>query len=392
VGTALEAGYELGALALCFVALALLLVAKDVFGGLLRAIDFSFFGARPLHGLVTGAENAVIGALDEAIKGVERRAAQFESGLIDSLALLIAVPLLLGLGVKGALEYLWNHALRPVIHSITDTIRAAANSALTKVEALEKTVATNVGAAERYAREHALSALTDAESYVDTQLRAAEGTLRRDIAAAKDKAEGYADLAVSRLRAAEDAAVAGAVALAGAAKTAGLEAAQAAEQAAERAAGSALAQSEAAAAKALAEAEAAARVALAGVRGIAVGAADDLATIERDLGALGVAGLIAAIPALATLVHAIATEAGLDSAACRRKVKGICGTDPLAWEELLLGLAALGFGFNLAEVAEAAARGIGEAGGLLAEVASVPGDALERVGRAIGEVTAALAA
>jgi hypothetical protein len=57
----------------------------------------------------------------------KRRRPHFESGLIDAFGLLIAIPLLLALGTKAAFEYLWNAALRPLIHSIADPIRTLAS-------------------------------------------------------------------------------------------------------------------------------------------------------------------------------------------------------------------------------------------------------------------------
>lgn len=346
----LEGGYDLAALSALYIAIGCLVIVAAVVDAVASAFDFSLFGYRPLHSIATGLHNAAVGALDGAIKDLEKVAAGFESGLIDSFGLLIAIPLLLGLGIKAALEYFWSSALRPVIHSITDTIRTTATAALSKVVGLEGAIASNLSAAEAYARGRATAAIATAEAYVESRIGAAEATLRGDIAGALSAAEGYADVAVSKLRAAEDAAVAGAVAIAAEAKAAGLAAAAAAEAGAERAAGSALAQSEAAAARALAEAQAAGAAALGAVSGLATGALDDLATIEGDLGALGTAGLIAAIPALATLVRAIATEAGLESAACRSKVKGICGTDPSAWAGLLEGALLLTGALSLREL------------------------------------------
>jgi hypothetical protein len=369
LATALEAGYDLGAVALCFVAIALLLSAKGIVALVAKVLDFSIFGLRPLHGIATALENSVIGALDDAIRGVEKATAKFLSGLIDAFGMLIAIPALLAVGTKAGLEYLWNSALRPTIHSIADPIRTTANKAIARVTALEAAVDADVDRLERYAREHAASAVTTAEAYVDSRLSGLRAAIGQDIGAAIGTAERYADEAVGRLRAAEDAAIATAAGLALAAKAAGLEAAALAEQAAERAAGSALAQSEAAAARALAEAQAAGQAALDTVRGIAVGAADDLASIEGGLGALGVAGLIAAIPALGTLVNTIATESGLENAACRSKVKGICGTDPTAWGDLLGGLAVLGIAFNLRELVELAEPVIAELAPVIAKVA-----------------------
>ena len=204
----LEGGYDLGALALLGLALGALLLTKGLVSAIAGIFDFSVFGYRPLHGIAVSLENGVVGALDDAIKGVEKVAAGFLSGLIDAFGLLIAIPLLLGLGVKAALEYLWNSALRPLIHSITDTIRNVAGQALAKATALEGTVAADLAAAERYARDHATAALADAEAYVETRLATALHTVTGEIGAGVTAAERYADQAVSKLRSAEDAAVA----------------------------------------------------------------------------------------------------------------------------------------------------------------------------------------
>jgi hypothetical protein len=86
--------------------------------------------------------------------------------------------------------------------------------------------------------------------------------------------------------------------------------------------------------------------AIASARAIAVGAEDALHVIEHNLTAAELAALIASIPALNTLLHAIATEAGLDQPGCRAKVKQTCGTGDLQWAQLLLGLAAMGLLFD----------------------------------------------
>lgn len=366
---ALEAGYDLGAIMLCLLALGLLYAAKGLVAGVAKVFDKSIFGYRPFHFIAVDLENAVVSALDDAIKGVERATAKFASGLIDALGLLIAIPLLLGLGVKAALEYLWNAALRPVIHSIVDPVRTIASKAQRTVDDLADTVAANVGRAEDFARARAGEALRSAKAYVESRLEAAAGELRRDIAAALSTAERYADEAVSKLRAAEDAAVANAVHLASAALAAGEAAAAAALRTAEGEIVAAEREAEAAAASALAASDALGKAALEAVRSIAVTAEDELRVIEGAVGAAGTAALVAAIPALATLVRAIATEAGLENAECRGKVKGICGTNPKAWEGFLAGLTAFGLAFSLEQLYEVARPLVDELAGVISEAA-----------------------
>lgn len=205
---AVEAGYDLGGIALCLLALGALLAVKGMVQAVAGVFDVSILGFHPLRGIANALESSIVGALDDAIKSTERLLARFLSGLIDSFGLLLALPALGILGTKAALEYLWNHALRPLIHSITNGIKATADQALAKVTALEGTVAADLDAAERYARERASSALTSAEAYVDTKIAGAISTLRQAIAEAIGEAERYADQAIGRLRSAEDAAIA----------------------------------------------------------------------------------------------------------------------------------------------------------------------------------------
>jgi hypothetical protein len=369
VATALEAGYDLGALALCFVAIALLLAAKGLVQAVAGLFDFSVFGVRPLHSLAAGLENHVLGALNDAIAGVERAATSFVSGLIDSFGMLIALPALAILGTKAALSYLWNTALDPRIDRVTASIKATANAAATRLETLTDVVAADLARAENFARDRATAALSSAKAYVESRIEGALAALRADIAAALATAESYADQAVSRLRAAEDSAIANAVGLAVAAEQAGKAAAAAALATAEGDIAAGVSAAEAAAAGALAASDAAGKAALDVVRSVAVTAEQDIASVLGDLDARTVAALIASIPALATIVHAIATEAGLENAECRSKVKGICGTDASSWLGLLAGLAAVGAGFDLRALAGLANEVVRDVAGVVKELA-----------------------
>lgn len=354
MGAALEAGYDLGGIALCVVALALLLATKGLVQAVAGVLNVSIFGVRPFGSIANALENHVVAALNTAIRGVESITARFLSGLIDAFGMLIAIPILLGLGVKAALQYMWNHALRPVIRSITDPIADKADQAVARLNTLSRTVVEYRADAEAYARGRANAAIDVAEAYVDRHVDALGRELGGVIGESLAAAERYADQAVAKLRGAEDAAVAGAVGLAAEAKAAGLHAAELAVAEAESVAGRALTEAEKRIASAAAESQAAGQAALAGVRGIAVDVGDELHGIEGAFGAAGLAALVASIPAIATLVQTIAVETGLENAECRGKVKGICGTDPSAWGELLGGLVAVGFAFNLRELYEVA--------------------------------------
>lgn len=394
----LDAGIDLTAIAACFVAIGFLLLVKAFVSGMLKFMDVGIGPWHPFHGITTKAENAITGAINAAVQGLEAQATKFEAGLVDAFTLIVGIPLLLAVALRDLLLYLWNTALSGYVHSVTDPIRDAASSALTRVGNLAGTVADNLTKAYHYADNAASNAYADAQAYASKWIDHAVSVLNDNIDAALSTAERYADTAVSKLRAAEDAAVAQAVGIAVDAKNAGINAAASALQTAEgytdaakgaaiaaaagalttaesytdaakqvalQAAGGALATAEheaaiaANAAQAGAEAFAAQAAgavssALDQVRSVAVGAADDLHTIEGSYGALGLAALIASIPALATLTNAIATETGLENEDCRKKVKGICATPSNVWSELLGGLAAVGFAFSLAELAEVA--------------------------------------
>lgn len=75
----------------------------------------------------------------------------------------------------------------------------------------------------------------------------------------------------------------------------------------------------------------------------------EFARVWDQLGKLPLEKLLqglAAAGAAAALVNLIASEAGLDSAECRGKVKNICATDPAGWAQLLetLALGAIAWG------------------------------------------------
>lgn len=322
---ALEGGFDLAGLALCFVALALLLVVRDVVSTVVGALDFSVFGVRPLHGLASGAQNAIVGAFNAAIKQVERVAAGFENGLIDSFGMLIAIPALLFLGVKAALEYLWHHALRPLVHDIVDPVSDVADEARTKAKAAAAAAAAAVTTAENYADGVGARAVDDAAAFT-----------RREIAAAVATTERYADQAVATLRDAENAAIASVAQIASAAEG---------------------------------EAAAAVSAAIDAARAVAIPVEHELDALDAYIKSLGLTALVAAVPALATLLSRVLAETGLENEECRTKVKGICGTDPAAWGGLLASLALLTGTLSLRELVDFVRPLVKPAGDLIRQAA-----------------------
>lgn len=337
----LDAGLDLGALAGCFVAIALLTLIAYLLDGLANAIDVDVLGYHPFSGVASAIKNVVTDGIGSAIKALEKAAASFEQGLLDSLTLLIGIPLVLADGLYLALKALWTHALTPFINHVVAPIRADVTAIEQDIGSLYTLTATD---------------LARAEGYADKQVSDASGALynilKSEVHAAVSTAESYADVAVSKLRSAEDAALNRAVAAA----NAGIAAAEAAAKTAGN-------EAEAFTTGQVAKAEALANTAIADVRGIAVGLEDDIQTLIGKYGIAGAAGLIASIPLLATLVNTIASESGLDNSACRSKVKGICGTNPAAWERLLglAGFLTLAFDFQeFVDAAETVAKGIGD--------------------------------
>lgn len=344
---AVEAGYDFGALALCALALGLLLAVKGLADALHSALNIGFLGVHPFAGIADTLNNTLIAWLDDAIRGVEKIAARFFSGMIDSFGLLIAIPILVYIGARDALTYMWNSALMPRVHSVTDSIRATATEARDDVKALASTVADDYVNARNYADARASHAIESAEAFTTTKVAGAVAAVRGELANAVQTLEHTIDTATD-----------------GALSTA-LHAVHAAELAVE----GEIADAEGAAAAALAQSQALGQAALDAVKSIAVTVEDDLSTIEGGLGALGVAGLIAAIPAIATLVQSIATESGLENAECRTKVKGICGTHPSAWANLLAGAALAGVSFGLSDLVGVAKELIEEGSAVMHEFA-----------------------
>ncbi len=355
----LDAAYDLGGIAGCYLLIGLLAVVAFTFERLAQALDVSILGFRPFSSIASSIRNVIVAGCDDGIKALEKGAAGFESGLIDSFGIIIGLAYLLGKGVKAALEYLWSHALRPLINSLLSPVRSLATQAVAKIESLATTVAHNLTRAESYAAAQATKALGEARTYANLAVNASEDalyqTIAQDVARLDSKlsagitgAEKYADLAVDKLRAAEQSAIAHAVSIA--------TDAQRAVTAAERAA---VATAEEEATLALRASEVAATSALDQVRAVAVAAERDIGSLVGGYGLAGAAGLIASIPALATLVNTIATETGLENQSCRAKVKNVCQTDATQWENLLGGLAVAGIAFNLRELAKVAEEILG---------------------------------
>lgn len=352
----LEGGLDLGLLAACFVAIALISLFAYLWARLSSVIDINIpvINVRPFHGVLEDINTAVQNGCSDAVDALGKAADDFEQGLLASLALLVGIPAVIGLGLYKALTYLWGTALKAFVGSVVDPLRTDLAKAGTEIADLTRTAAHDLAEAKDYADAQVSAAAVAFQALAETLARNAETA-----------AERFASDAVDKLQTAEAAALAGAVT----AFDAGLRAAQqataelATKVAAEITAAETQAEREAAAAgqaaltgatAALAASEATAARALAGVKSIAVTAEDDIGSIVGKIGIPGTAALIAAIPAIATFVASLATDAGLGNQACRQKVGNICSVDAKAWEGLLAGLVSVGLVFSLQDVVDAA--------------------------------------
>lgn len=255
-------------------------------------------------------EHYIADPVKKIADAAEKRLAKGLETLAGALELVGALAILLGYGIYKALGYLWHEALKPYVSAIVNPVRTLATEALTKLAALERTVAADLAAAEHYAEAEAAKALRDARTY-------AEGVALT----AEHAAERYADEAVAKLRSAEDAAVASAVAIA---HTAEHDAAAAFDHA-----------------KTFAE-------------GLVAPVGKDVTALDNYVKGLDVPKIAAGAAATAALVATLVAETGLENAGCRAKIKDVCGTDPNVWGNLLGLLAPLGLALSLRELAAVA--------------------------------------
>lgn len=305
---ALEGALDLGAIAGIFFLIGCLFVVAFTFQRLANVLNFSVFGVRPLKNVAVAIENTIVAGCNEGITKLEKWAVALESGLIDSFGMLIALPILALLGVKAALQYLWNELVKPRIDSTTKDVRAVATQALILARSVEKTIGREAARLDDKIDGLHKAISTAYHKYVAQEIAKLETAVAEDI-------RGVTDLIPQAVKDAAKAAdlVTG--------ETLGL-----------------IAAGENAAIDALQRAEAATAAEL----------HDALAGLDKTQ----LAGLLASVPLLAQLVQTITAESGLDNANCRSKVKNICSTDSSLWAELLGGFVAMEIAFNLRDLIE----------------------------------------
>lgn len=263
-----------------------------------------------LGDLVQRADAAIIGALNDGISGLEQGMVDIWAGIVWSWNQFLSANEGFAHALWKSLDHAFSVALPDAFVDARSWVQANLTSLGHRVDSLTDTVRSDIADAERLATAEAGNALAQATRYADTV-----GTTTYD------HAKQYADTAIGTLRDAESAAIANAVSIA---NTAEHDATAAFDQA----------------------------KAYAGQLVAPVGA--ELTQLDEFIKSLGLQTVIAGAAATAALLTQALVDTGLENADCRSKVKGICGTNPAAWENLLAGIAAIGIAFSLQDIVDAA--------------------------------------
>jgi hypothetical protein len=330
VAALVELGGGLLDLSAAYIALLLALVVSTVFFKPMASLADSYIplvGGSVAH-WIRAADNAVVGACERWAAWSLRLVVNLLIGLGEVFAVLIGVPLALGLGVYAALKALRHAVIPKLIAASVAPVRGIAHEAhALAVEANKLTrreIARVDAAARAYVTRLEHEAIAPLNAFLKIQWPAAKAEL--DATAHTVEVVLPKELAAVKAQAAAATAATGAIA-------------SNVNQAVSQAVGAIPSELTAAEGAAIAE--------LPSLPGLSV---DDLLgrLSGQDLATLG--GLLAAVPLLRALSTVVTSEAGLDKAECRGKLKGVCSTDPTAWANLLEGLVALGVGLTLADL------------------------------------------
>lgn len=327
-------GVDLVVIALFLFLLAFLHATKWTIEPLVGALHGALGWVPFVGNLVDRADRAIIAALNDAIAGTEEVISTLWAGVVWSFNLMIDGLSTAWADTAAAFEHAFSTSIPNAFDSLWKETTHLVNRGVGTVADLGGDVAAALRSAELYAAQHATAALHTATAYTDTWIGKLGRQLGQDIAAVETVAHAAAATAAHAVDVAEHAA-------AGTSQT--ITNLITNELPAEI---SALAHE-------LTAAEGAVAGELPRLPGLAL---DDIEQLLRSKEFGTLAGLLAAVPLVNALVHALAAESGLSTAECRSKVKGICGTDPLRWAHLLEGLA---FAFvmpSLDELADAIAE------------------------------------
>lgn len=321
-------GIDLVAVAALFVVVGLLYTVKWWLRPAFNILDATVGRIPGVGSFVTRAENAVIGALDDAIGAVQGAALKLFKGGVHLAQLTGHVMLTLAAQVYQAFENLWhtrlpqefaarltpirleiaavigsigeiNHRLTAAVHSLDDAMDDVRRRIANTIEPTIHDLAANV--VPRIEAE-----IHDVRSVLHNEI----GELARATGKTVNALEH--DL------------------------TAGLSA--------------------------TAQNIITARMAVEGELAEGISAAEAFATstagtVERELRDFEnlvplaqIGTIIAAWPFVYSLAQSLVIEAGLGNESCRRKVNNVCGVDEIGWTDLLSLLGAVGIGFGLSDL------------------------------------------
>ncbi len=363
-------GIELSAVAALWILVGLLTLALGIAEAIAAPFDINIPAVgRPFHFVSVALHNSLIKWIQSAITGVEGAAAHLWNNLASSMQLVFGLSILLGDAVYKALSYLMQVTLGARIFSKTEPIRKAADKAQT--DATTALALASGGTPDVIGRllGQPGAILSEANKYTDVQIRTIHDTVNAEAAAA---AKSATSAAASAAQAARDittghagspgaAGIPGERGLPGEAGTPGVAGVPGVQGLPGEAG--------APGASGVAALEAAVAGEAGVIGGIGTETWDELQKLYGSLDLTKLGGLLATGAVAGSIVNVLARDTGLENAECRSKVKGICGTDPSVWENLLGLLAPLGFGFTLTEMLPIARQAITDLTPIIREAA-----------------------
>lgn len=299
---------DLVLIAALLVLIGLLTGTKYTFVLLANVLDVGIAGVHPFRGIANRIESTIIGGINDGINDLGGVLHDLWTALTWSIHEMVKAIDGLASDTYHAFNYLFKTSIHALIHLYTDPIwqqmarldayaKLVANDLANDVESLRTDITNKVAATKETVERDLSTAFLNAEHTIATGLTDLKNTLEGEIHRAETSAESAGTEAVSKLRAAENAAI------------------------------------------------------------DALGRVEGATTIELNdfIGKVpltDILSVIAAVPILSALVNTIASESGLEKAECRSKVKSICTTDPSVWSNFIAGLLAYEGATNLRALIE----------------------------------------
>lgn len=191
---AVDVALDLSEVLLFAAAVGLALVALVFARALASVVRFLPFVGDAAESALT---SALVKPLERLANGSERRMVAGLSSLLDNLAVLLGIPLLIGIGVYKGLEYLWHEGIKRLVHAASAAALKVAHQALALARTAEKDA------------KHALHVAESIPSVDVPKLwRAIESKVSKEVNAGVNEAEAY----TAKVEHAVNSAVAGAAA------------------------------------------------------------------------------------------------------------------------------------------------------------------------------------